>query len=126
MTSNRPYLLRALYEWILDNGLTPHVLVDVAYPGVDAPVELAQQGKLVLNIGPAAVQGLDLGDDALGFGARFGGRARQVHVPVAAVLAIYARENGQGMMFAADDTPDPDDDERPEPKRSGPQLKVVK
>lgn len=125
MTSNRPYLLRALYEWILDNELTPHVLVDVEHAGVDAPVELAQQGKLVLNIGPAAVQGLELGDDALTFGARFGGRAREVFVPVAAVLAIYARENGQGMMFAADETPGPDDDGPPE-RKSGPQLKVVK
>ncbi|AGY92501.1 hypothetical protein SPICUR_07705 [Spiribacter curvatus] len=103
MTPSRPYLIRGLYEWIVDNGLTPHLLVNAEGEGVDAPVEYADAGQLVLNVAPAAVRGLDLGNDWLGFSARFGGRPRQVSVPVAEVLAIYARENGRGMLFTPED-----------------------
>lgn len=99
LTPRRPYLLRAFYEWLLDNQLTPHLVVDVTLPGVNVPMEYARDGQIVLNIAPRAVGNLELGDDEVRFNARFGGVPRQVNVPLAAVLAIYARENGAGTMF---------------------------
>lgn len=99
MTPRRPYLLRAFYDWLLDNQLTPHLVVDVMRPDVQVPMEFARDGQIVLNIAPRAVGNLQLGDDAVSFNARFGGVPRQVLVPMAAVLAIYARENGAGTMF---------------------------
>lgn len=99
MTSQRPYLLRAIHEWISDNGLTPHVLVDANFPGVHVPPGAAKDGKVVLNIAERAVQHLSLGNEYVTFGARFGGVAHEVFVPVAAVLAIYSRETGQGMAL---------------------------
>lgn len=95
----RPYLLRAFYEWLLDNQLTPHLVVDVTLPGVLVPMEYARDGQIVLNIAPRAVGNLELANDEVRFNARFGGVPRQVSVPLAAVLAIYARENGAGTMF---------------------------
>ncbi|HXH04161.1 MAG TPA: ClpXP protease specificity-enhancing factor [Candidatus Competibacteraceae bacterium] len=126
MTSNRPYLIRALYEWIADNGMTPHLLVNVERDDVEVPREYAHEGRIVLNIGPNAVQGLQLGNDAVEFSARFGGVARYVRIPVPAVMAIYSRENGHGMVFAeegGDNTP-PSKPDKPEKKK--PSLKVVK
>ncbi|MGG2140943.1 ClpXP protease specificity-enhancing factor [Symbiopectobacterium sp. RP] len=99
LSPRRPYLLRAFYDWLLDNQLTPHLVVDVSLPGVMVPMEFARDGKIVLNIAPRAVGGLELADDSVRFNARFGGVPRQVYVPMAAVLAIYARENGAGTMF---------------------------
>ena len=99
MNSSRPYLLRALYEWISDNGMTPHLLVDASVAGVQIPPGVAQDGKVNLNIGMQAVRDLSLDNELIEFNARFSGVARHVQVPPAAVLAIYARENGQGMMF---------------------------
>ena len=127
MTPNRPYLLRALYEWIGDNDMTPHILVDAGFPGVDVPEQAVQKGKVILNIDPAAVRELNLGNDWLTFSARFSGRSSNVAVPVEAVLAIYAKENGQGMMFAREDGPDSPDgggDDPGAPRR--PHLTVVK
>ena len=109
MTSNRPYLLRALYEWIADNRMTPHILVDAGAPGVDVPEQAVQKGKVILNIDNAAVRELEMGNDWLSFNARFTGRQHDVLVPVEAVLAIYSKENGQGMMFAQDENGDPPD-----------------
>lgn len=100
MTSNRPYLLRALYEWIADNHMTPHVLVEAGAEGVDVPDQAIQKGKVILNIDKAAVRDLDLGNDWLTFKARFSGSEHRVSVPIESVLAIYSKENGQGMMFA--------------------------
>jgi len=125
MTSNRPYLLRALYEWITDNGLTPHVLVDAAYAGVDVPGHAIQQGKVVLNIASGATENLQLENETIYFKARFSGQPYKITVPMAAVIAIYARENGQGMMFAQDDTPPPPVD-GPEDSPARSHLKVVK
>lgn len=129
MTSNRPYLLRALYEWIADNNMTPHILVDAGGETVDVPEHAIQKGKVILNIDQAAVRELEMGNEWLTFSARFSGRQHDVSVPVEAVLAIYAKENGQGMMFAQDDdTPSPDGsdpDEGPRPPKR-PHLKVVK
>jgi len=129
MTSNRPYLLRALYHWIDDNRMTPHILVEAEHEGVDVPEQAIQKGKVILNIDRAAVQDLDLGNDWLMFKARFSGREHKVSIPVEAVLAIYAKENGQGMMFAPEDEgqppPDPDDGSGPASAKR-PHLKIVK
>ena len=103
MTPSRPYLIRGLYEWIVDNGLTPHLLVNAEGEAVEAPIEFADGGRLVLNVSPSAVRGLDLGNEWVSFNARFGGQPRQVNVPVAEVMAIYARENGRGMLFTPED-----------------------
>jgi stringent starvation protein B len=121
MTSISPYLIRALYEWITDNGLTPYILVDAEKEGLHAPLEYADNGKLVLNIAPRAVRDLRVDNDAITFSARFGGVARDVFVPVQAVLAIYARENGQGMLFN-----EREEDDGPPPPSGGPQSKSGK
>ncbi len=140
MTSSRPYLIRAIYEWVVDNGNTPYLLVDATRQDLDAPMEYAEEGRLVLNVAPQAVQGLSMGNDEISFQARFGGVPRPVAVPVAAVLAIYARENGQGMLFGeADDeeeaaaeeaeSGDGPDDDPPQGPGGGdkrPNLRVVK
>ncbi|NDL63556.1 ClpXP protease specificity-enhancing factor [Acerihabitans arboris] len=99
LSPRRPYLLRAFYEWLLDNHLTPHLVVDVTVDGVSVPMEFARDGQIVLNIAPRAVASLELTNAEVSFNARFGGIPRQVNVPIAAVLAIYARENGAGTMF---------------------------
>ena len=102
MTSHRPYLLRALYEWIADNGLTPHILVDATKPGVQVPAHAVKDGRIVLNIAARAVGHLQMDNDDVRFSARFGGVSHAVIVPIDAVLAIYARENGQGMALPED------------------------
>ncbi|BBM65691.1 MULTISPECIES: ClpXP protease specificity-enhancing factor [Vibrio] len=99
MTARRPYMLRAFYEWLVDNDLTPHLVVDATLPGVRVPVEFIQDGQIILNIAPRAVGQLELGNDAITFHARFSGRPHSVIVPMYAVQAIYARENGAGTMF---------------------------
>ena len=125
MTSTRPYLLRAIYEWIIDNGMTPHLLVDSQNEDAQVPRQYVQDGKIVLNISPTATQDLQLSNEAVTFHARFDGKAESVFIPIAYVLAIYTRENGQGMMFNEDDSiPPPTDPESPTDKRS--HLKVVK
>ena len=133
MSSNRPYLLRALYEWIGDNGMTPHLLVDALGEGVQVPASTVKDGRVVLNIAARAVAQLQLGNREVRFKARFGGVSQDVIVPVASVLAIYAQETGQGMMLpedggsvaedGPDETPPPGDDAGP--KRGG-HLRVVK
>ncbi len=111
MTSHRPYLLRALYEWIADNGMTPHVLVDATMAGVQVPAHVVKDGRVVLNIADRAVAKLEMDNAGVRFTARFGGVSQTVRVPIAAVLAIYARETGQGMALPDDiGGPAPDDD----------------
>ncbi|MDH3527134.1 MAG: ClpXP protease specificity-enhancing factor [Gammaproteobacteria bacterium] len=125
MNSSRPYLIRSIHEWILDNTMTPYLLVDIEGEGVEVPRQHGQNGKIVLNVSPDAVEGLMLGNDAIGFRARFGGIATDVYVPIDAVLAIYAKENGRGMVFSEDEVgPAPDDPSPTHPRR--PSLKVVK
>jgi stringent starvation protein B len=102
MTSNRPYLLRAIYDWISDNGFTPYILVDAGRPGVRVPPGSVRDGKVVLNIAMRAVANLELGNDRVRCMARFGGVSQPIDVPVSAVEAIYAQENGQGMMFPSE------------------------
>ncbi|GGO82564.1 stringent starvation protein B [Marinobacterium nitratireducens] len=144
MNPSRPYIARALYEWILDNDCTPHLLVDAQAPGVVVPTQFVQDGQIVLNVTPSAVRNLMMDGDEIGFGARFGGVPMQVRVPYAALLAIYARENGMGMGFGMEPGADAyerlqplgepvegeggEGPEPPEPPKGGgrPKLKVVK
>src|ERR1700738_1089588 len=106
----RPYLLRALHEWISDSGETPHIVVDAAAEGVPVPLEYVKDGKIFLNVSFSATQMLKLGNDFVSFEARFGGVGFAVQVPVRAILGIYARETGQGMIFPEGDAdPDPTD-----------------
>lgn len=99
MKSSRPYLARALYEWLLDNELTPYFVVDATQPGVEVPRQFVQNGQIVLNAAPTAVRDLFMENQAIGFSARFGGQPMQVMIPMPALIAIYARENGAGMVF---------------------------
>ena len=119
MTSHRPYLLRALSEWIADNDMTPHLLVDATQPGVQVPPSTVKEGKVVLNIAERAVVRLQIDNASVSFSARFGGVSYPVMVPISAVLAIYARETGQGMALPDElgggTTPDGDDDQPPTP-----------
>lgn len=112
MVSTRPYLVRAFYEWIVDSDCTPHIVVNADFQEVEVPREFVEGGQIILNISMAAVQELELGNDAITFKARFSGVAHEVFVPVPAVMAIYARENGRGMVFSEEDPPpeDPKDD----------------
>jgi stringent starvation protein B len=142
MSSNRPYLLRAIYDWISDNNLTPYVLVDAGFAGVRVPPQVVKNGQVVLNLAMRAVANLDLGNEWISFQARFSGVSQTIQIPVQAVLALYAQENGQGMMFPADEeggdmpppsAPEPDDtpptpaaDDGEKPKRGAPHLRVVK
>ena len=114
MTPNRPYLLRAFFDWIVDNDCTPHLVVDAQYPAVQVPTQFVQDGQIVLNISPSAVTGFSLDMEQLSFNARFGGQPMQVYVPLGAVLAIYARENGEGTVFTADEFLEDEDDFAPE------------
>lgn len=129
MSPSRPYMLRALYEWILDNDCTPYVLVNAAYPGTVVPEGFVEDSQIVLNLAPSAIRALEMDNDKLCFDGRFGGVAQQVWIPIAAVMAIYARENGQGMVFELEpgSPPPPEDDTPPTPPSGGkPSLKVVK
>lgn len=138
MNSSRPYLIRALYEWIVDNDCTPHMLVNAEYPSVQVPEGFASDGQIVLNVSPSAVRNLHMDNEAVSFDGRFGGVSHTLFVPSGAILGIYARENGQGMVFDLESPEleeedaefegitDPDDDVPP-PRPSGrPSLKVVK
>ncbi|MDD2738154.1 MAG: ClpXP protease specificity-enhancing factor [Methylomonas lenta] len=128
MTPLKPYLIRSIYEWITDNSLTPHLLVNAEYPGVNLPLDFVEDGRIVLNIRAEAVQSLALGNDEIEFNARFSGKPMRINAPIQAILAIYAKENGRGMVFDPEETdednPPPNEPESKPPQR--PQLRVVK
>jgi stringent starvation protein B len=124
MTSSRPYLVRALIDWIVDNGCTPYIAIDCEVPGVEAPLDDAVDGKLVLNVSAEAIRNLDVGNDALCVDCRFHGRPFHIQAPVGAIVAIYARESGMGMAFeaeAGDEVPT-----QPPPRTGRPKLTLVK
>lgn len=131
-SSRRPYLIRAIYEWCADNGYTPHVLIAADYPGVVVPRDYIREGRITLNISPMAVQNLELKGDPIWFSARFSGKPMDVQFPPGAVLAIFAQENGEGIVFGEIEPPTSDGGARPaetpgRPKPSGkPHLRVVK
>jgi len=134
MTPNQPYLLRAFYEWIVDNNLTPYIVVDAHYAGTQVPQEFVQDGQIVLNMSPASTGNLQLGLQDIMFDARFGGVPRNIVVPCPAVLAIYAKENGAGTVFTVEENIGSDEveeqtvttDTKPIPKKGKPTLTVVK
>ena len=145
MKSSRPYLLRAIHEWIIDSDCTPFLLVNADAPGVQVPRQHVENDKIILNTGQTATEGLVIGDDEVTFNARFSGKAQTVVAPIGAVLAIYARENGQGMLFndesgetevtaetelsssPGDGTVDQGNDDEPEGTSPGkPNLRVIK
>lgn len=135
MTPSRPYLVRALNQWIVDNDLTPYLVVDAGVQGVHVPEDYVTNGQIILNVSPGAVNSLSVEDDAIEFQARFGGVPMQVYIPVVAVMAIYAKENGQGMVFGAEPgapEPPPFDESPTTPTTSAPgntqkpSLKIVK
>lgn len=147
MTPNRPYLLRAFFDWIVDNQCTPHLVVNADFPAVQIPTQFVQDGQIVLNISPSAVTQFSMDKQQLSFNARFGGQPMQVYVPLGAVLAIYARENGEGTVFTADEFLEDEDnfaeelesvdldeefitDDEPTPpkpdKKKGSHLRVIK
>lgn len=131
LLSRRPYLLRAMHEWITDNAQTPHLVVDASAEGVAVPRQYVQEGKIILNVSHTATSGLVMNNEAVRFRARFGAITHDVTVPMAAVLGIYARETGQGMIFSEADPSPPPQPTPPKPASSGeeskrPKLKVVK
>ncbi|RUO37558.1 ClpXP protease specificity-enhancing factor [Aliidiomarina shirensis] len=143
MTPKRPYILRALYEWLVENDLTPHLVVDAEYPYVEVPQQFVQDGQIVLNVLPGAIQGLVMGNDHVTFRTRFNGQDQKIVLPIGSVLAIYARENGAGTIFEPEDGLIVDEtaagqenqqdanesnegDKQPEKPKKGPTLTVVK
>ena len=130
MTSSRPYLIRAIHEWIVDNDMTPHIVVNADAEGVRVPPEYVNDGQISLNISASAVHGYSIDNDWILFDARFGGKSFQVSVPIGAVLAIFARENGAGMSFGEeeheDDPPPEPEDKSKKKSRSQPVLRIVK
>ncbi len=129
MNSSRPYIMRALYEWIVDNECTPYVLVDASQDAVMVPQQYVKDNQIVLNISPDAVVDLSVSNEAVSFNGRFGGVAADVYVPIAAVVGIYARENGQGTVFDPEESVAPPDETPPDPGSGSdprPSLKIVK
>ncbi|MCK5353791.1 MAG: ClpXP protease specificity-enhancing factor [Methyloprofundus sp.] len=123
MTPLKPYLIRSIYEWVIDNQLTPHLLVDATHPQAVVPEGYVEDDRIVLNVRPEAIQGLSLGNALIEFSAYFNGQPMNIQVPVVAVLAVYAKENGKGMVF------DPEEEESSPPEDqppSRPHLRVVK
>lgn len=130
MTSNKPYLIRAFYDWIVDNQLTPYILVNSSYPGVQVPVEHIRHDRIVLNISPTATRGLLLENDRIVFTARFSGQTEQIFIAPNSVLEIYAKENGRGIAFAIEEGDDPPPTSSGEAEantaKNRPALKLVK
>lgn len=128
MTPLKPYLIRSIYEWIVDNDCTPHMLVDATHKNAILPTQFVEDGKIVLNIRPAAVDSLMLGNDDIEFNAKFGGRPMHIVAPIKAILAIYAKENGKGMVFDAEINEADEDNTPPDtpPPPTKPTLRVIK
>lgn len=128
MTSSRPYLIRALNQWIQDNTMTSYIVVDANQDNVIVPVEYVDAGKIILNISPFAVQDLFIDNEYIRFSARFSGKPMNIQVPVNAVMAIYAKENGQGMVFAEEVSQRRSEKQTESKDKTGerPSLKLVK
>lgn len=152
MSSSRPYMLRAIYQWIVDNDCTPYLLVDASHEGVQVPPQAVKDGKVVLNMAPQAIASLDMGNQDIVFLTRFSGVSMQVRVPVEAARALYAQETGQGMMFQDEavipggqapksaskpaselegpvkpvESGQADDNQAAKPKKGAPHLRVIK
>ena len=134
VTPTRPYLARAIYEWICDNQLTPYLLVDATQPHTDVPLQFVKDGQIVLNLAPHAVHQLHIANEAISFSARFSGASKDIYVPLCAVLGIYARENGQGLFFDPAEYADAqvesaplldDNKQESEPSKKKPSLRIL-
>ena len=130
MTPSKPYVIRAIYDWIVDNNCTPHLLVDAESEGVEVPQDYVTDGQIVLNVSPSAVVNLQLSNESVSFSGRFGGVPVDIMVPVDGVIGIYARENGQGMIFDEesdlDFDPEPPETNPTPPSSDRPSLRLVK
>jgi len=131
MVSIKPYLVRAAYQWALDSGFTPHVLVDATVDGVVAPADYIEDGRIVFNVDPQATSNFLIADDQIGFSARFSGAPFEVNIPINAVLGVYARENGEGISFPSENAAGSekileDDTVAPDAPRGRPDLKIIK
>lgn len=131
MSSSRPYLLRALYDWVLTNNCTPYISVNAFFSEVEVPQDYVREGIIILNISPQAIEDLTLGDVAVSFDGRFGGMSSSVYVPIGAIISIYAKENGKGMVFEMEtEFPPTTDPASSSPRTSSspvkPDLKIVK
>lgn len=130
MTSNKPYMLRAFHQWIVDNHCTPYLVIAADFPGVEVPVQFVRDGQITLNIAPSAVRELVLDNRWVEFSARFSGVPTLVRAPMSSIMAIFAKENGQGMGFDLEAPDDPDPDDTPGGGDEGgskkPSLRVVK
>ena len=122
MKPQRPYLLRALYDWIVDSGEVPYVLVDATVEGVQVPEQHVEDGKIVLNVSPDAVRDLEVCDTHVSCLSRFGGQPFTVYLPIASVAAIYCKGSGQGMAFQPEEFQAPQDPDAPS---DGPSLRLV-
>jgi stringent starvation protein B len=130
VTPSKPYVIRAIYDWIVDNNCTPHLLVDAESEGVEVPQDYVTDGQIVLNVSPSAVVNLQLSNESVSFSGRFGGVPVDIVVPVEGVVGIYARENGQGMIFDEesdlDFDPEPPETDPTPPSSDRPSLRLVK
>ena len=134
MTSTKPYFIRALFDWIVDNNCTPHIVVDTRDERCKVPTQFIKNNTIVLNVAPSAVRHLELGAETVSFGARFGGTAYEIVVPVASIRAIYARENNQGLAFEEETNAVTDDaapaaeapSDTPKAPKKAPHLTIVK
>lgn len=114
MTSSRPYLLRAFYEWIVDNQFTPYIVINAEFPAVEVPRDYVENGRIILNVSPQAVRSLLMANDHVEFNARFAGIPYDIYAPMRSVSAIYAKENGRGMVFKEEE-----EDSDPPPATGG-------
>ncbi len=128
MNSSRPYLVRAIHEWLIDNDQTPYLLVNAEHKDVQVPVNYVQNGKIVLNVSISAVEQLHMDNAAVSFNARFGGHPTNIYIPISACMAIYSKENGQGMVFKEDTDSGPEEPDNDSSKKilAKPSLKIVK
>ena len=127
MTPQKPYLIRAIYEWILDNHCTPYLLVNTRIDGVTVPQEYIKDNRIVLNLAPDAIHQLQMDNDWISFSARFSGKAMDLFIPIIAVQAIYGKEKNEGMFFPEDSPPPPEPSTpKPAPNNGKPSLKIVK
>lgn len=128
MTELKPYLIRAIYDWIVDNHFTPHLLVNAENKGTILPRQFVQDGRIILNIRPQAVEALSLGNDDVEFNTRFSGKSTYIKAPISSVMAIYAKENGKGMVFEIDESENSEPPPEPTepPKKEKPKLRVLK
>ncbi|MCU7881978.1 MAG: ClpXP protease specificity-enhancing factor [Candidatus Thiodiazotropha sp. (ex Lucinoma aequizonata)] len=129
MSPNRPYLIRAVYEWLVDNDTTPYLMVNAEYEGAEVPRQFVDDGRIILNVDPSAVSELEMGNEWISFSARFAGAAEEILIPPGAVMGIYAKENGLGMLFPDEEVnlgQEPEDEPDPTKPSKRPFLKVVK